>query len=48
MTKYEIAKLPEEDQAFIYAYGLEKKSKEEVEWLKDPEHLNYTIYQGWI
>lgn len=24
MTKREIAKLPEEDQAFIYAYGLKK------------------------
>lgn len=24
MTKREIAKLPEEEQAFIYSYGLEK------------------------
>lgn len=48
MNKREIAKLPEEDQAFIYAYGLEKKSKEEIKWLKDPEHFNYAVYQGWI
>ena len=48
MNKREIAKLPEEDQAFIYAYGLEKKSKEDIEWLKDPEHFNYAVNKGWV
>lgn len=46
MTKREIAKLPEEEQAFIYSYGLEKLPYEDIKWLE--EHFNYAVYKGWL
>lgn len=46
MTKREIAKLPEEEQEFIYAYGLEKDSLEHIHWMM--KNYNYAVYLGWL
>ena len=46
MTKREVAKLPENEQAFIYSYGLEKLSYEDIKWLG--EHFDYAVYKGWL
>lgn len=46
MTKREISKLPEEEQAFIYSYGLEKYDYETIKWLG--QHHDYAVYKGWL
>lgn len=44
MTKREIAKLPEKEQAFIYSYGLEKEDYETIKWLEN--NYDLAIYNG--
>lgn len=46
MTKREIAKLSQEEQDFIYSYGLEKKSLENIRFLE--ENFDEAVYKGWI
>ena len=46
MTRREIDKLPLEEQDFIYSYGLEKKSLEDIRFLE--ENFDEAVYRGWI
>lgn len=46
MTKREIAKLPIEEQDFIYSYGLEKLSYKEIEWYE--KNYDLAVYKGWL
>lgn len=46
MTKRDIAKLPKEEQAFIYYYGLEKEDYETIKWYE--ENFNLAVYKGWL
>ncbi len=44
MTKREIAKLPEDEQNFIYSYGLEKEDYETIKWLEN--NYDLAVYNG--
>lgn len=46
MTKKEIAKLPQAEQDFIYAYGLENETLEDIRFIE--ENFNYCVYKGWV
>lgn len=46
MTKREIAKLPQEEQDFIYSYGLQKQSLETIRSIQ--KNYDYLVYQGLI
>lgn len=48
MTKEEISKLPEEEQSFIYSFGLQDKDYDEIKDLEDHKTLNLAIYKGWV
>lgn len=43
MNKREIARLPEEEQAFIYSYGLERESYDTIKWYR--ENLDLAVYR---
>lgn len=44
MTKQEIDKLPEDEQEFIYSYGLENESYETIKWCE--RNYDYLVYIG--
>ena len=46
MTKQEIGKLPEDEQEFIYSYGLENESYETIQWCE--RNYNYLVYIGML
>ena len=46
MTKREINKLPEEEQAFIYSYGLQKYGYDTIKWYED--NFDLAVYKGWL
>lgn len=46
MTKREIAKLPEEEQAFIASYGLEKYDLDTIRSIE--KNYDYLVYKGWL
>lgn len=46
MTKREIRKLPQEEQEFIYSYGLEKYSIETIRSIQ--KNHDYLVYKGWL
>lgn len=46
MTKREIAKLPEEEQAFIASYGLEEYDLDTIRSIE--RNHDYLVYIGWL
>lgn len=46
MTKREISKLPQEEQEFIYSYGLERYSHETIRSIM--RNHDYLVFKGWL
>lgn len=46
MTKQEIDKLSEDEQEFIYTYGLENESYETTQWYE--RNYDYLVYIGML
>ena len=46
MNKREISKLPQEEQEFIYSYGLDKYDLDTIRSIE--KNYDYLVYQGWL